>query len=98
MSRLKLRWSLPALRHLDQIGAYIAQDNPDAADRVVARIITAVDNLRSLPAMGRIGRIKGTREYVFADIPYVVAYRVKPETIEIAAIFHAAKRWPQQLD
>lgn len=98
MSGRALRWTRRAVRRLDQIGSYIAKDDPEAAARLVARIVSAVDNLRSQPAMGRSGRIKGTREYVFADIPYIVAYRVKPEVIEIIAVIHRAQPWPLTLD
>ncbi|MGO4842271.1 type II toxin-antitoxin system RelE/ParE family toxin, partial [Rhizobiaceae sp. 2RAB30] len=68
------------------MGDYIAKNDPDAAARVVSRIVSAVDNLADHPAMGRVGRIKGTREFVFADIPYIVAYRVKADAIEIVTV------------
>lgn len=98
MSGRTLRWTRRAVRRLDQIGDYIANDDPNAAARVVARIVSAVDNLAGHPAMGRIGRIKGTREFVFADTPYIVAYRVKPETIEIVTVIHGPRQWPLKLD
>lgn len=96
MSRKRIRWTLRALRRLDEIGAYIEQDNPDAAARVVARIVTAVDTLAELPATGRAGRIKGTREVVLADIPYIIPYRVGRD-IEIITVMHAHQKWPKAL-
>ncbi len=98
MSGQTLRWTRRAVRRLDQIGAYIAKDAPEAAARVVARIVSAVDNLASHPVMGHTGRINGTREYVFADIPYIMAYRVKPEPIEIVTVLDGARQWPLKLD
>jgi addiction module RelE/StbE family toxin len=98
MSSHTLRWTRRAVRRLDQIGNHIAQDDPEAAARVVARIVAAVDNLTSHPAMGRVGRIKGTREFVFADIPYIVAYRVIPGVVEILTVIHGAQRWPLELE
>ncbi len=98
MSGHTLRWTRRALRRLDQIGNYIAQDDPEAAARVVAGIVAAVDNLTSHPAMGRVGRIKGTREFVFADIPYIVAYRVILGVVEILTVIHGAQRWPLELE
>lgn len=62
----------------------------------VARIVSAVDRLSDLPAVGRVGRIKGTRELVLADIPYIVPYRVT-QTIEILTVLHTSQRWPTQL-
>ncbi|WP_273729472.1 type II toxin-antitoxin system RelE/ParE family toxin [Brucella gallinifaecis] len=98
MTVLTVRWTRRAVRRLDQIGDYIAKGNPDAAAQIVARIVSAVDNLSSHPAMGRPGRIKGTREYVFADIPYVIAYRIQSGVIEIITVIHGAQKWPLKLD
>ncbi|EJN02402.1 type II toxin-antitoxin system RelE/ParE family toxin [Phyllobacterium sp. YR531] len=94
MSGMRIRWTLRALRRLDEIGSYIEQDNPDAAARVVARIVAAVDILAEFPASGRPGRIKGTREIALADIPYIIPYRISRD-IEILTIMHAHQRWPQ---
>ncbi|MER9402563.1 type II toxin-antitoxin system RelE/ParE family toxin [Mesorhizobium caraganae] len=93
----RVRWTIRALRRLDQIGAFIAKDNPNAAARVVARIVSAADNLAEQPVMGRIGRIRGTRELVLTDIPYLVPYRVVGHEIEIITVMHASQKWPRQL-
>lgn len=77
-------------------GAYIEKENPDAAARVVARIVTTVDMLAEYPANGRAGRIESTRELVLADIPYIIPYRVSRD-IEILTVMHADQRWPQVL-
>jgi len=93
----RIRWTERAVRRLDQIGAFIEKDNPAAAARVVARIVSAVDNLAEHPAIGRVGRVKGTRELVLVDIPYIIPYRVVGGEIEILTVMHAAQRWPRQL-
>ena len=93
----RIRWTERAVRRLDQIGAFIEKDNPAAAARVVARIVSAVDNLAEHPAIGRVGRVKGTRELVLADIPYIIPHRVVGGQIEILTVMHAAQRWPRQL-
>lgn len=97
MNRRTIRWTKRALRRLDQIGAHIAEDNPAAAARVIARIVSAADALAEQPAMGRTGRLIGTREMVLADIPYIIAYRVTRHDIEILTVMHAAQKWPQAL-
>jgi toxin ParE1/3/4 len=96
MSRT-IRWTKLALRRLDAVGAHIAHDDPKVAMRVITRVVSAVDRLADRPAIGRIGRIDGTRELVFADLPYIVAYRVTPTFIDILTIMHSAQRWPDQL-
>ncbi|GAA3099591.1 type II toxin-antitoxin system RelE/ParE family toxin [Rhizobium viscosum] len=95
MSGKRIRWTFRALRRLDEIGAHIEKDDPDAAARVIARIVTAVDALAELPASGRPGRIKGTRELVLTDIPYIILYRVGWD-IEIITVMHAHQRWPSE--
>ena len=64
--RLKTRWTRPALADLEAIGDFVARDNPNAADRIVMRIVEAVEILRDHPHLGRTGRIAGTRELVIA--------------------------------
>jgi toxin ParE1/3/4 len=46
------------------------------------------------PAMGRPGRIAGTRELVVPDTPYVIPYRVRRERLELIAVFHGHQKWP----
>jgi addiction module RelE/StbE family toxin len=96
MTQRRIRWTVRALRRLDEIGAYIQNDGPDAAARVVARLVASVDMLAELPAAGRIGRITGTREVVLSDIPYIIAYRVRQD-IEIITVMHASQKWPKKL-
>ncbi|MGA7685437.1 MAG: type II toxin-antitoxin system RelE/ParE family toxin [Terriglobales bacterium] len=74
---------------------YITQDNPDAAARTVAAITKAVDALDDFPALGRPGRISGTRELVVAGTPYIVPYRVRGEVVQLIRVFHATRKWPE---
>lgn len=43
---------------------------------------------------GRIGRIEGTRELIFPELPYVVVYRIQDQVVEIVRIYHGAQDWP----
>ncbi|WP_136617970.1 MULTISPECIES: type II toxin-antitoxin system RelE/ParE family toxin [Mesorhizobium] len=97
MGRKTIRWTKRALRRLDEIGAHIEKDSPEASARVIARILSAAELLTEQPAMGRVGRIKATRELVLVDIPYIIPYRVGRDTIEILTVIHAAQQWPQAL-
>lgn len=82
-SRLEIRWLKRALASFDAEAAYIARDNPAAAARVVEAIATTVDMLAQHPALGRPGRVEGTRELVVPNTPYLVPYRVRGQTVEI---------------
>lgn len=92
-----VRWTRRALGRLDNIGLWIAAENPAAADKVVSRIIAAVDRLSDYPEIGRPGRLKGTRELPMADIPYIVAYKVTSKTIDILTVLHTSRKWPETL-
>jgi toxin ParE1/3/4 len=51
-----------------------------------------MDALSRYPEMGRAGRVTGTRELIV--FPYLIAYRLKGGAIEIVAILHGSRRWP----
>jgi toxin ParE1/3/4 len=86
------RWSPTALRDLESLHTYIADDNPSAAAITVETVVAGIEALVRHPEMGRKGRIAGTRELVIA--PYVIAYRARKTSIDILAVIHGARRWP----
>jgi toxin ParE1/3/4 len=92
---VELRWTRKALENLDQIAAYIAQDNPSRANSFVGEIKEKTELLLAFPALGRPGRVPGTRELVVHE-NYVVPYRVKADTVQIIRIQHVARLWPRQ--
>jgi len=89
-----LRYTRRAVRDLDQAYAFIALDNPAAARRVAASLRAAIEGLRQFPERGRIGRVTGTRELVVPRTPFIVAYRVTGDAIDVLAVIHAARSWP----
>jgi toxin ParE1/3/4 len=89
---VRVRWLRVALANLDAEAEYIAEDNPAA----VQKIFRAVDLLKKEPAMGRAGRVAGTRELVVAETPYIIPYRVRGDAVEILRVFHAAREWPEK--
>jgi len=92
---LRLRWTKRAERDLDEIAKYIGQDSPAAAARVILELIEQVEaNLLAHPAIGRPGRVLGTRELMIGALPYVVPYRVREMDIEILRVLHTSRRWP----
>jgi len=96
-SPLGIRWLKRALANLDAEAAFIARDHPAAAARVVEAVATTVELLAQHPALGRPGRVEGTRELVVPDTPYLVPYRVRGHAVEVLRIFHGARKWPKKL-
>jgi toxin ParE1/3/4 len=50
----RLIWTEPAIKDLDTIAEYIALDKPDAAQRYIQRVFTAVERLSQFPRSGSI--------------------------------------------
>jgi toxin ParE1/3/4 len=92
-----VEWSRRAIDHLVHLRAYIARENPNAATRVATDVLTAVDHLAAFPNAGRPGRLAGTRELVVSHTPYVLAYRLRGDRLEVLAVFHGRQRWPKHL-
>jgi plasmid stabilization system protein ParE len=59
---------------------------------MIERIRAAVVRLATSPALGRSGRVAGTRELVIQRTPYVVPDRVTGDVVQIITILHSAQR------
>ena len=66
--------------------------------RVVLELYRGIANLRVFPRRARTGRIEGTRELVFAPLPYIAVYRIKDDVIEIVRIYHRGAGLAVKLD
>jgi len=88
---MRITWAPEARRQIDEIWHYIALDDPSAADRMVTRLVTAVEKLTHFPHLGRPGR-EGSRELVVAGTNFIVVYRVEGEEIRIGTVVHGAQR------
>jgi toxin ParE1/3/4 len=97
VAQVKVRWTSPALQQLRDARRYVEAENPSAADRIGRRIEEAVNRLAFFPDMGRVGRRAGTRELAVSGTNFVVAYRVTAESIDILAVIHGARQWPENL-
>jgi toxin ParE1/3/4 len=93
---MPVKWLRKALRDLDDEAAYVAADDPAAALLVVRRVSDAVAALETQPALGRPGRVPGTRELVVTKTRYIVPYRVRGQTVEILRVFHTSRRLPSR--
>jgi len=93
----KLIWSPSARLDLKDIAAFIAEDNPSAADRFVKSVFQAVETLADFPESGRIVPEFGDpniREVIRKPCRIVYRIRRRKRTIEIARVWHAARGTP----
>jgi toxin ParE1/3/4 len=93
---MRVRWTTPAREQLVALHQYIAEENPGAAAQTVDRVWKNSQLLARHPMAGRPGRVDGTRELAIGGTPFVVAYRVGRSEIEILAVMHGARKWPDE--
>lgn len=72
----------------------IAQDNPEAADRQIARIEEAADRLAGFPELGRLRPELAPDLRSLAVGNYVIFHRAIPDGIEIVRVLHGAQDLP----
>ena len=90
---MRLYWTPIAMGHLRAAYEYVARENAAAAETLVEQIFAVVERLEQYP---RMGRVEGTRELVIAGTAFVVVYRVEAERVEVLAVLHAARKWPEE--
>ena len=88
---MRIRWSPEARHQVGEIWHYIALDDPAAADRMVTRLVAAVEKLAHFPRLGRPGR-EGSRELVVGGTHFIVVYRVERDEIKIGTVVHGAQQ------
>lgn len=90
-----INWTELALSDLESLATYIAKDKVSAAKKMVLRIREAVEQIALQPQIGRAGKVTGTRELVIAGTPYLIAYCLTDHGVDILAVIHGARRWPE---
>lgn len=91
---MEIKWLRKAIANLEAEFRYIADDEPQAAERFVNEVWRLTQLLKEQPAMGREGRVPETRELILHNYPYIIPYRVRNNTIQILRVFHTHRRIP----
>jgi len=95
---LRILWLSDAREDVKDLFLYILENNPAAARRVRKNIYDSVKGLADNPAMGRPGRVFGTRELVIPKTPYILVYRVRNDVVEILRVIHGARDWQKAFE
>lgn len=88
----EIRWSPQAIADIEAIRDFISRDSPAYGALVAARIVSAVERLALFPESGRIVpelHDPALREVLWRN--YRIVYRCRPDCVEIATVFHAAR-------
>jgi addiction module RelE/StbE family toxin len=91
---MRVRFTKLANSDLNQAYDYIAQDNPSSARIVIERIEKAIDTLYQYPVIGKNGRVKGTREFVVPNTPFILVYRIEKDMLQILSVLHVSRKYP----
>ena len=91
---MRLAWTSRARRARTAAIDYIARDNPQAALAQLSEIERQIKHLPDHPAIGRPGRLAGTRELVISRTPFIVVYRIEGDAVRILHFLHGARQWP----
>jgi toxin ParE1/3/4 len=94
---VRVEWQARARQDTIEIIAYIDIHNPIAALAALKEIRRQVAALAEHPFLGRPGRRRGTRELVINGTPYIAAYRIVGEVVQVIRVRHGAQRWPRRL-
>lgn len=87
----RFRVSKQAQIDLDGIWDFIAEDNPDAADRFIGRIFEKFPALAGFPELGRRCEQLAAALRVFPVGNYLIFYRPFGGGVEIVRIIHGAR-------
>ena len=85
---------------LDEIVAYVALDNLEAALKLAERIESDLATLSSFPELGRIPRDSDLREVGYRYlivVNYLVFYTVEKRTVIVHRILHGARDYKDLL-
>ena len=91
---MKTKWTKVSIKDLNHIFDYIEnEDRPETARDMIQKIINSVSQLERFPEIGRVGRVKGTKELIIPSTPFIIIYRIKNSVLEILTILHHSKMW-----
>jgi addiction module RelE/StbE family toxin len=94
---LNVSFTPQAKDDLTAIRDWIAQDDPRAADNVLARILQTAMMFGQFPMLGRTGLVADTREFSVVGLPYVIVYRIASETeLDVLTVIHARRKYPSE--
>ena len=89
---LNILWTKRALANLESELDYYGQINPILAKELTLIIQKSINNISHMPAIGCAGKKIGTREFIVDKYPYILAYRVRNDVLEILAIIHQKRK------
>jgi len=87
-----------ALSELDDIWSYIARDNPEAADRWIAKLLDACETIAHNPRMGHAREELTEKPVLFWPVDsYLIIYQINRDQIDVLAVTQGSRDIPSYL-
>jgi plasmid stabilization system protein ParE len=91
-----VHWTDTALRHLEAIYRYIAQDSSAYAKRMVDRLTRRSQQIAEFPLSGRmVPEYQTTQIREVVEGPDRIIYYIKPGQIDVLGVIHGAQNIPK---
>lgn len=91
---MDVKWLRTARENLEDAAEFLYRENPQVAREFILEVIRLTSLLSGQPAMGRPGRVQGTRELIVLPYPFIIPYRVKNQQIQVLRVFHTRQKAP----
>src|SRR3989337_4141166 len=89
---MKVHWTETAEGHLDAIYAYIAQDSPQYAMRMVDRLTRRSQQIADFPLSGRkVPEYEMDQIQEVIEGSYRIIYHIKSNQIDVLAVIHGSQ-------
>jgi toxin ParE1/3/4 len=89
---MKYRISRKADADIERICEHIAEDNPDAADRLDEQIHRAIQLLAKFPGLGHTRPDVTDKRYLFRAVGnYLIAYRMEHKELVVVRVVHGSR-------
>ena len=89
---MKVVWTETSQNHLDAIYAYIAQDSPRYALRMIDRLTSRSQQIGDAPFSGRrVPEYDQEQVREMIEGMYRIIYLIKADQIDILAVIHGAR-------
>jgi len=97
---VKLIYSEQSVKDLRRLRDFIAEHNPDAAQRIAQQLLDRLDNLVLFPRMGvsvlSAPDPESVRDIILDD--YVIRYSCHPETLVVLRMWHHLEMRPGSIN
>jgi toxin ParE1/3/4 len=92
---MRVRYTETALADISSAFNYLAREADESiATNVLKHVQNAIESLCDFPEQGRVGRVADTKELIIHKTSMIAAYRIVNKEVQILALIHSSRRWP----